>query len=80
MVIAKKILRLLRLGFDPGEKLYEELLLDKERNDEAVFEKIFVGNIKGYSLEEVLHFVETLPKESATLANEIVKFANASNK
>lgn len=73
-------IEIIETGIRPGEKLYEELLLDKERNDEAVFEKIFVGNIKGYSLEEVLYFVEALPKESATLANEIVKFANASNK
>ncbi|EAC2688492.1 polysaccharide biosynthesis protein, partial [Listeria monocytogenes] len=46
-------IEIIETGIRPGEKLYEELLLDKERNDEAVFEKIFVGNIKGYSLEEV---------------------------
>ena len=67
-------------GIRPGEKLYEELLLDKERNDEQVFEKIFVGNIKGYSLKEVIRFVEELPVDDRELANKIVKYANLSNK
>lgn len=73
-------IEIIETGIRPGEKLYEELLLDKERNDEAVFEKIFVGNIKGYSMEKVLSFIETLPNENKTLAKEIVRFANASNK
>lgn len=34
-------IEIIETGIRPGEKLYEELLLDKERNDEAVFEKIF---------------------------------------
>ncbi|EOS8085179.1 polysaccharide biosynthesis protein [Enterococcus hirae] len=64
----------------PGEKLYEELLLDKERNDEAVYEKIFVGNIKGYSIQKVMDFVKSLPQDDEQLAKDIVTFANASNK
>lgn len=63
----------------PGEKLYEELLLDKERNDEAVYEKIFVGNIKGYSIQKVMDFVKSLPQDDEQLAKDIVTFANASN-
>ncbi len=55
-------IEIVETGIRPGEKLYEELLLDKERNDEAVFEKIFVGNITGYSMQEVINFVEGLPK------------------
>ncbi|HGF7075436.1 TPA: polysaccharide biosynthesis protein, partial [Enterococcus faecium] len=35
-------IEIIETGIRPGEKLYEELLLDKERNDEAVYEKIFV--------------------------------------
>lgn len=34
-------IEIIETGIRPGEKLYEELLLDKERNDEAVFEKNF---------------------------------------
>ena len=53
-------IEILETGIRPGEKLYEELLLDKERNDEAVYEKIFVGNIKGYSNQKVMDFIRHL--------------------
>ncbi|EGP5542037.1 polysaccharide biosynthesis protein [Enterococcus faecium] len=73
-------IEIIETGIRPGEKLYEELLLDKERNDEAVYEKIFVGNIKGYSMQTVMEFVKSLPQDDEQLAKEIVIFANASNK
>lgn len=73
-------IEIIETGIRPGEKLYEELLLDKERNDEAVYEKIFVGNIKGYSMKTVMDFVNSLPQDDEQLAKEIVTFANASNK
>ncbi|EOS7876863.1 polysaccharide biosynthesis protein [Enterococcus hirae] len=73
-------IEIIETGIRPGEKLYEELLLDKERNDEAVYEKIFVGNIKGYSMQTVMDFVNSLPQDDEQLAKEIVTFANASNK
>lgn len=73
-------IEIIETGIRPGEKLYEELLLDKERNDEAVYEKIFVGNIKGYSIQKVMDFVKSLPQDDEQLAKEIVTFANASNK
>ncbi|KAA0690339.1 polysaccharide biosynthesis protein [Enterococcus faecium] len=73
-------IEIVETGIRPGEKLYEELLLDKERNDEAVYEKIFVGNIKGYSMQTVMDFVQSLPQDDEQLAKEIVTFANASNK
>ena len=73
-------IEIIETGIRPGEKLYEELLLDKERNDEAVYEKIFVGNIKGYSMRTVMEFVKSLPQDDEQLAKEIVTFANASNK
>ena len=63
-------------GLRPGEKLYEELLLDEERNDQQVFDKIFVGNIKGAKLDEVMNFVESLPEDDRLLAKEVVGFAN----
>lgn len=73
-------IEIIETGIRPGEKLYEELLLDKERNDEAVYEKIFVGNIKGYSIQKVMDFVKSLPQDDEKLAKDIVTFANASNK
>lgn len=73
-------IEIIETGIRPGEKLYEELLLDKERNDEAVYEKIFVGNIEGYSIQKVMDFVKSLPQDDEQLAKDIVTFANASNK
>ncbi|MBL4991233.1 polysaccharide biosynthesis protein [Enterococcus lactis] len=73
-------IEIIETGIRPGEKLYEELLLDKERNDEAVYEKIFVGNIKGYSMQTVMEFVNSLTQDDEQLAKDIVTFANASNK
>ena len=73
-------IEIIETGIRPGEKLYEELLLDKESNDEAVYEKIFVGNIKGYSIQKVMDFVKSLPQDDEQLAKDIVAFANASNK
>lgn len=73
-------IEIIETGIRPGEKLYEELLLDKERNDEAVFEKIFVGNIKGYPINEVMDVVGNLPDDDNQLAKVVVHFANASNK
>ncbi len=66
-------------GIRPGEKLYEELLLDKERKEKQIFDKIFVGDIKGYPLAEIHHFIENLPKNKEELAKKIITFANASN-
>lgn len=77
---AEDEIEIVESGIRPGEKLYEELLLDKERNDEEVYEKIFVGNIHGFSFNEVMDFVEHLPKNDEVLAKEVVRFANASNK
>ncbi|OTP12316.1 hypothetical protein A5844_000548 [Enterococcus sp. 10A9_DIV0425] len=73
-------IEIVETGIRPGEKLYEELLLDKEKNNEAVYEKIFVGNIKGYPLQQVMDFVHALPEDDHELAKEIVAFAKASSK
>lgn len=73
-------IEIIETGIRPGEKLYEELLLDKERKEEKVYDKIFVGNIKGYSIQKVMDFVDHLPKDDHELAKEVVCFANASNK
>ena len=69
-------IKIVESGIRPGEKLYEELLLDEERNDQQVFDKIFVGNIKGAKLEEVMVFVENLSEVDRLLAKEVVEFAN----
>lgn len=74
-------IQIIESGIRPGEKLYEELLLDKERNDQQVFDKIFVGNIKGFSLEQVDEFVKTLDfSQPNVVGKKVVEFANESNK
>ena len=74
-------IQIIESGIRPGENLYEELLLDKERNDQQVFDKIFVGNIKGFSLEQVDEFVKTLDfSQPNVVGKKVVEFANASNK
>jgi len=74
-------IEIIETGIRPGEKLYEELLLDKERNEEKVFDKIFVGNIKGFTLEKVMVFANTLlEKDDQTLAKEVVNFAKNSSR
>ncbi len=69
-------IKIVESGIRPGEKLYEELLLDEERNDQQVFDKISVGKIKGANLDEVMNFVESLPEDDCLLAKEVVGFAN----
>ncbi len=71
---------IIETGIRPGEKLYEELLLDGERSEKQVYEKIFVGNIKGYNMGEIMEFVEHLSKEDDQLAKEVVLFAQKSNR
>lgn len=66
-------------GIRPGEKLYEELLVDKEVSENQVYDKIFVGNVNGFSYDEVMEKVATLPKDQALLAKELVAFANLSS-
>ncbi|MCF1585824.1 polysaccharide biosynthesis protein [Tetragenococcus koreensis] len=71
-------IEIVETGIRPGEKLYEELLLDKERSEEQVHDQIFVGNVNGYSLDKVLEFVDNLPEDDGQLAKEVVDFANSS--
>lgn len=68
--LAKKVVKLsgyseqeipiIETGIRPGEKLYEELLVDGEQTDQKVYDKIFVGKVAVRPVEEVLAFIETL--------------------
>ncbi len=87
--LAKKIIKLsgftedemaiIETGIRPGEKLYEELLVDKERSSEQVHDKIFVGNVKGFSYDEVMKKIKLLPSNDQALAKELIYFANKSS-
>lgn len=77
----KDEIAIVETGIRPGEKLYEELLLDKEKNEEQVYEKIFIGNIRGFDLDQVEQFLASLDlSNAANTAKQIIAFANESNK
>ncbi|ALV21545.1 polysaccharide biosynthesis protein [Carnobacterium antarcticum] len=64
-------------GIRPGEKLYEELLVDSEQTDQQVYEKIFVGKVTDISLANVMEFVHTLEEcSSKELKERLIGFAN----
>lgn len=72
-------IEIVETGIRLGEKLYEELLLEKEKKETQIFEKIFVGDIKGFSLKEVTQLIEQLPEDESEAAKKVIAFANASN-
>ncbi|MFC6348360.1 polysaccharide biosynthesis protein [Vagococcus carniphilus] len=87
--LAKKIIKLsgytenevaiIETGIRPGEKLYEELLVDKEISKEQVHDKIFVGNVNGFTYDEVIEKVNSLPNDEESLSRELIGFANLSS-
>lgn len=63
-------------GIRPGEKLYEELLSAKEKVNDQVYEKIFVGNVQSLPKIEVDSYVDFLLTLGANdLKDSLVKFA-----
>lgn len=85
--LAKKVVKLsgyteneipiIETGIRPGEKLYEELLVDSEQTDQQVFEKIFVGKVTGMPLAKVMEFVYSLDEcSSKELKERLLEFAN----
>ncbi|MHC5229774.1 polysaccharide biosynthesis protein [Enterococcus sp. LJL99] len=73
-------IKIIETGIRPGEKLYEELLVSKEKNPKQVFDKIFIGNVNGFTLEKIQSFLGQLPTNEKQLGEELVKFANDSSK
>ncbi|APZ50265.1 polysaccharide biosynthesis protein [Jeotgalibaca sp. PTS2502] len=64
-------------GMRPGEKLYEELLVDGQLSENQVYEKIFIGNSTLYKQEDILDFVHSLkgiPDDE--LREKLITFAN----
>lgn len=49
-------------GLRPGEKLYEELLYEKEKGLATPHPKIFVGKVKPYSFTEVIEHIDSLDR------------------
>lgn len=72
-------IEIVETGIRPGEKLYEELLVDKERQNQQIHEKIFVGTVNGFDLEDIERFCEEVVEESSSkLAADVVDYAQRS--
>jgi len=64
-------------GIRPGEKLFEELLNDNERQSEHVFPKIFVGKAEPVSGLEMEYVISKLPEMSdSELKETLIGLAN----
>lgn len=62
-------------GIRPGEKLYEELLKENEKENDNVFPKVFVGNtVYEKNLKEKLKYLEV--KKGENLKNYLIEWAN----
>jgi FlaA1/EpsC-like NDP-sugar epimerase len=48
------------VGLRPGEKLYEELLNDKEKTIPTAHEKITIATVRQYDFEEIVDAINTL--------------------
>lgn len=89
--LAKKVIKLsgyteneipiIETGIRPGEKLYEELLVDSEQIDQQVYEKIFVGKVTDMPLPKVMDFVYSLDNcNNKELKENLIDFANKKTK
>ncbi|EDP68096.1 CapD protein, required for the biosynthesis of type 1 capsular polysaccharide [Carnobacterium sp. AT7] len=87
VALAKKVIKLsgyteneipiIETGIRPGEKLFEELLVDSEQTGQQVYEKIFVGKVTDMPLAKVMEFVYSLDEcSSKELKESLLEFAN----
>lgn len=86
--LAKKVVKLsgyteneihiIETGIRPGEKLYEELLVDNEQIEQQVYDKIFVGKVNNMPLSTVMEFIYTLDNcDNIELKKRLIGFANS---
>ena len=60
-------------GLRPGEKLYEELLMDEEGLTDTSHNKIFIGQPITVDRDELMEQIRELDKASETNDNELIK-------
>lgn len=73
----EKEIAIIETGIRPGEKLYEELLVDSEKTNEKVYDKIFVGKVSSTSIKEVEQFIEELSRSAESkIKKDILSFTN----
>ncbi|KRN85858.1 CapD protein, required for the biosynthesis of type 1 capsular polysaccharide [Carnobacterium maltaromaticum] len=74
----EKEIAIIETGIRPGEKLYEELLVDGEKTNEKVYDKIFVGKVSSTSIKEVEQFIAELSRsDESKIRKDILNFTNA---
>lgn len=74
----EKEIAIIETGIRPGEKLYEELLVDDEKTNEKVYDKIFVGKVSSTSIKEVEQFITELSRsDESKIRKDILNFTNA---
>ncbi len=67
-------------GIRPGEKLFEELMNESERQSEVVFPKIYIGKATPISKHELVYLLDKIPTLSGLELKEIlVGTANRKN-
>ena len=72
----EKEIAIIETGIRPGEKLYEELLVDDEKTNEKVYDKIFVGKVNKVNLDEVMTYINNLyPANSEEIKDQLLEFA-----
>ena len=57
-----KDIKIVETGLRPGEKLYEELLNDKERTISTNHSKIMIARVRQYEYDEVMAHLDLLYK------------------
>lgn len=67
-------------GIRPGEKLFEELLNESERQSEVVFPKIYIGKATPITKHELVYLLEKIPTLAGSeLKDTLVGVANRRN-
>ncbi|WP_075618333.1 polysaccharide biosynthesis protein [Paenisporosarcina indica] len=59
-------------GIRPGEKLFEELLNESERQSEVVFPKIYVGKATPITKHELVYLLEKIPSLTGAVLKELL--------
>ncbi|MFD1411499.1 polysaccharide biosynthesis protein [Lapidilactobacillus gannanensis] len=68
------------VGMRPGEKLYEELVTDAEKTNKKVYDKISLGHVSHYNIEDIINVAQhLLTLDDDSLSTEIVEYSNQHN-
>jgi FlaA1/EpsC-like NDP-sugar epimerase len=64
-------IKIVETGLRPGEKLYEELLVDKEKNIKTDNDKIFIE--RGQETVNIENFIQVIKDQFEVVSNQEVK-------